>query len=120
MESTKKLAIVISSKSTAKEKERFIQMIQSTCGYESKLSFVYNPNGESLTSIYNKALTSIDADYFIFMHDDIGFYQIGWGAEIVRLFEENKDYGIIGVAGSGEFDSKAAWWQYKDIYGRLK
>ena len=58
-------------------------------------------------------------DIVIFMHDDIEFLKYGWGEEVVRLFNDNQEYGIIGVAGSAEFDDKAAWWQYKKIYGQV-
>ena len=58
-------------------------------------------------------------EIFLFIHDDIEFLRKGWGYEIVRLFDEHQDYGIIGVAGSAEFDDKAAWWQYKNIYGQV-
>jgi hypothetical protein len=43
----------------------------------------------------------------------------GWGSEILRLFNENKDYGIIGVAGSAQFDEKGAWWNYDKKYGQV-
>jgi hypothetical protein len=58
-------------------------------------------------------------DIIVFMHDDIEFLKFGWGAEILRLFNEHKDYGIIGVAGSAEFDSNGALWQYKKKYGQV-
>ena len=53
------------------------------------------------------------------MHDDIEFLKKGWGREILRLFNEHEDYGIIGVAGSAQFDSNAAWWQYDKKYGQV-
>jgi len=115
----KKLVIVVASKSTNEEKADFIQHISDTCGYPNDIVFNINPSGISLTKIYNDSMKERDGDYFIFLHDDIEFVRSGWGAEIVRLFEENKDYGIIGVAGSGEFEKEAAWWRYKDIYGQV-
>lgn len=119
MENFKKLAVVIASRKTPDEKKDFIDAIKETCGYGCNIVFNINQNETPLTSIYNKALNEVDADYFIFIHDDIEFLRKGWGAEIVRLFNQYQDYGIIGVAGSGEFDSDAAWWRYKDIYGQV-
>jgi len=125
MQEEKKLVIVVSSKSSAEEKKDFIQHLIDTCGFDDEsedvvdIVFNVNPNGESLTKIYNEALEEHDAKYFVFVHDDVEFLRKGWGKEIVRLFEENKDYGIIGVAGSGEFDSNAAWWNYEDKYGQV-
>mgnify|MGYP002517807304 CR=1 FL=1 len=52
-------------------------------------------------------------------NDDVEFLRKGWGAEIARLFKAYEEYGIIGVAGSAEFDKNAAWWNYKNIYGQV-
>jgi len=120
MENVKRLGIVISSKKSVQDNQAFLLHVQQTCGYDGKIYYTYNPNGEmSLTEIYNRSLNNGECDYYVFMHDDIEFMRFGWGAEIVRMFNEHEDYGIIGVAGSGEFDTKAAWWQYKDIYGQV-
>lgn len=120
MENVKRLGIVISSKKTVQENQAFLLHVQQTCGYDGKIYYTYNPNGEmSLTEIYNRSLNNGECDYYVFMHDDIEFMRFGWGAEIVRMFNEHEDYGIIGVAGSGEFDTNAAWWQYKDLYGQV-
>ena len=114
-----KLVVVVSSKSSAEEKKDFIQHLTDTCGYPHDIVFNINPSGLSLTKVYNDTVNEREADYFVFIHDDIEFVRPNWGKEIVRLFEENKDYGIIGVAGSGEFNKEAAWWRYKDIYGQV-
>ena len=61
----------------------------------------------------------VDSNVIIFIHDDIEFLKKGWGAEILRLFNKHKDYGIIGVAGSAQFDDNGAWWQYNKKYGQV-
>lgn len=43
----------------------------------------------------------------------------GWGKEVIRLFKDNKKYGIIGVAGSAQFDQNGAWWNYDKKYGQV-
>ena len=113
------ITIVVSSRETTQEKQSFIEMISRTCGYQHHILFITNNGGAGLTRVYNEALTQAPYDIVVFIHDDIDFLKEGWGAEIVRLFQENKEYGIIGVAGSAEFDSNAAWWQYKNIYGQV-
>ena len=55
----------------------------------------------------------------VFVHDDIEFLRNGWGKEILRLFNEHEDYGIIGVAGSAQFDENGAWWNYEKKFGQV-
>ena len=43
----------------------------------------------------------------------------GWGEELIRLFTKNKKFGIIGVAGSAEFDENGAWWNYNKKFGQV-
>jgi hypothetical protein len=61
----------------------------------------------------------IESDIIVFCHDDIEFLKKGWGEEVINLFARNKKFGIIGVAGSAEFDEKGAWWNYSKKYGQV-
>ena len=116
-----KLSVVFSSRNDGQANQEFIKHIQKTCGYSAHVYHIHNPTGVALTKIYSDMLSSQndDSDIVIFIHDDIEFLKNGWGAEIVRLFKENKDYGIIGVAGSAQFDESGAWWNYKKKYGQV-
>ena len=66
MQEEKKLVIVVSSKSSAEEKKDFIQHLIDTCGFDDEsedvvdIVFNVNPNGESLTKIYNEAMNQIN------------------------------------------------------------
>jgi hypothetical protein len=61
----------------------------------------------------------VDSDVIVFIHDDIEFLRKGWGAEVLRLFNTHEDYGIIGVAGSAQFDENGAWWNYEKKFGQV-
>lgn len=113
------ITIVVCSKHDKLEKEEFCKNVQDTCGVSNKLLFLVNKDGVGLSQIYHNMMSSIPTDIVVFIHDDIEFLRPGWGNEITRLFEENKEYGIIGVAGSSEFDEMGAWWQYKNVYGQV-
>lgn len=116
-----KISVVVCSRETAEQKDSFIKHIKETCGCNTHVFFLINQEGVGLTTIYGDMLKSdkIDTNIIVFIHDDIEFLKKGWGAEVLRLFNEHKDYGIIGVAGSKEFDENAAWWQYKKIVGQV-
>lgn len=117
-----KIAIVFCSQKTTEENREFILHLEESCGCKSHVYSIHNPNGVSLSKVYADIIDNnfnMDTNVIVFVHDDIEFLRNGWGKEILRLFNENKDYGIIGVAGSAEFDSNAAWWNYKQIYGQV-
>ena len=114
-----KITIVTSSRKPVTENKEFIDNVHNTCGCECEIQYVENSNGVSLTEIYNKHLKESETDIIAFIHDDIEFLREGWGTELIRLFNENEDYGIIGVAGAAEFDERGMWWNYKKRYGQV-
>lgn len=112
----KRLTIVISSREDSNEK--LISNIDKTISCSYDLNFIKN-DGVSLSSVYRQALIDSPNDIILFIHDDIEFLVKGWGKELIRLFENNQEYGIIGVAGSAEFDENAMWWNYNKKYGQV-
>jgi hypothetical protein len=117
----KEITIVISSREEGEDNVDLINQIQDTCGTTAKVILVTNDGAMGLSQLYDQMLKNrdIESKIIIFCHDDIEFLKPGWGKEIVRLFNKHKDYGIIGVAGSAEFDENGAWWNYKKKYGQV-
>ena len=115
----KEITLVIVSTHEMSEKKEFLENVSSSVNFSTKIMYIVNKGGLGLTKIYKEALSKAETSIVVFMHDDIEFLRNGWGEEIYRLFQEHQDYGIIGVAGSAEFDSNAAWWNYKKIYGQV-
>lgn len=114
-----RISIIVSSTHTNEEKKDFIQQIQDTCENTADIMFIVNQGGMPLARVYQEHMEKAPNDIIIFVHDDIEFLKSGWGREVVRLFKEHQDYGIIGVAGSAEFNQDAAWWNFKKIYGQV-
>lgn len=113
------LTIIFCSQKEASDNESFIRHLRETCGCNSSILSLYNPSGVSLSKVYADVMPLIKTENAVFIHDDIEFLKRDWGVEILRLFNNNKDYGIIGVAGSAEFDTNGAWWRYKKIFGQV-
>lgn len=113
------ITCVVCSRHTNQEKEKFIEHLRETCGWALNLMFIVNAEGVSLTKIYSEVIEKCETDIVIFIHDDIEFLKKGWGFEIVKLFQKNKEYGIIGVAGAAEFTDNCAWWTNKEVYGQV-
>lgn len=116
-----KISVVFCSKKTGEENKGFVEHIKDTCECDCHVVFIHNPEGVSISKIYADMIDSkdIDSNIIVFVHDDIEFLRKGWGREILRLFNEHEDYGIIGVAGSAQFDSNGAWWNYEKKYGQV-
>lgn len=114
-----KISIIVSSRNTSEEKKDFIQMISDTCGCFADIIFITNNGGAALSKVYHDYLEVAQNNIVVLLHDDIEFLRKGWGAEVLKLFNENKEYGIIGVAGSAEFDSRGAWWNYEHKFGQV-
>lgn len=113
------ITVVVVSREPQESRANLIAMLERTCKANLQIIYMYNNGCVGLTKIYNEMLERASTDIVCFIHDDIEFLKDGWGAEVLRLFDQHQDYGIIGVAGSAEFHDSAAWWTYKDIYGQV-
>ena len=117
----KDIAVVFCTKKTNEEIGPFIEQLKDTSGCNTHVYYIHNPDGVSISKIYADMLESeeVKENIIIFIHDDIEFLRAGWGKEILRLFNEHEEYGIIGVAGSAQFDKNGAWWNYQKKFGQV-
>ena len=116
-----KITVIFCSKKNGEENKGFIDHIKETCGCDLNVICVHNPDGISISKIYADMTVNeeIETNIIVYIHDDIEFLRKGWGKEILRLFNENAKYGIIGVAGSAQFDENGAWWNYEKKFGQV-
>ena len=78
-------------------------------------------NGESLTTAYNRGLKQAKYDHVVFCHDDLTVETNGWGVKLLKQFEKNPEYGIIGVAGTKHMPVSGQWWEKRSsMYGRVQ
>lgn len=78
-------------------------------------------NGESLTKAYNRGLKQAQYKHVVFCHDDITIETKQWGVKLLKQFEKNPGYGIIGVAGSKYMPVSGQWWEKRNkMYGRVQ
>ena len=76
--------------------------------------------GESLTKAYNRGLKQASNNIVVFCHDDLTIETKQWGNKLIKLFEKNPEYGIIGVAGTKEMASSGRWWDNpRKMYGKV-
>ena len=78
-------------------------------------------NGESLTKAYNRGLKMATNKIVVFCHDDLTIETKQWGNKLIKLFERNKEYGIIGIAGTKFMAETGQWWTNpRKMYGRVQ
>jgi hypothetical protein len=68
-----------------------------------------NPNGKSLTEVYNEILNESVNDIVVLCHDDIYFDTNNWGFKLLKHFEKS-NFGVLGMAGTTDLSETGQWW----------
>ena len=108
-----KIIVIFSTNLSKKDNEDFTLHIKNTIGISNYVIKYYNNNNEfSLTEIYNKGIEENyqENSIFVFCHNDIIFKTLNWGKILLRKFNYNNDYQILGVAGSTYLSENGVWW----------
>lgn len=86
--------------------------IKNTIGYAYELIVIDNSESQySIFEAYNLGIEKSIGDYLCFIHDDIFIHTTGWGNSIHRIFSEDQQIGLIGVAGVKiKTKMPSAWW----------
>jgi GT2 family glycosyltransferase len=69
-----------------------------------------NKNEYSLAEIYNKGIKESVNNIIVCCHNDIKL-ENNWGKKLLKDFNDNPDYGIIGKAGSCYFPESGIYWE---------
>jgi hypothetical protein len=81
--------------------EQVTESITASIGVEFELLVWDNrEQGQGLCEIYNKLATKARFPFICFLHEDILFESPDWGSLLVKLFANDPEVGVIGVAGS--------------------
>ena len=106
---------------TRESKPEHKEHLTKVCGNPNVEVIEYVNKGEGLTKFYQKALDEAKNDIIVFCHDDILLETKQIAKKITKLFDENPEYGIIGVAGTKYLADNGRWWQDpKQMYGKVK
>ena len=101
------ISIIISS--VNKNQLRLVaENIRKTIGVPFELLSFDNHEGKyGICEIYNKGIAKAKYDILCFMHEDIEIHTDKWGNIVSAYFENNKELGLVGVAGSDNKSSVA-------------
>jgi len=109
------ISIVICSR-TPKISDNLLLNIAETIGVEYELIVIDNyDNKYSIFQAYNIGLDKSNAQIVCFLHDDIHLNTQNWGQILIKIFDENNDIGLIGIAGTkSKTKMPSAWWECPD------
>jgi len=98
--------------STRKDNPDYIEYVKKTSGFKNLQIIQKINNGEkSLSQVYNEIISESIYDIVVLIHDDLEFDTNRWGDKLLKLFNRNPKFSIIGLAGSKYLDSSAQWWK---------
>lgn len=105
------ITVIYSTHKDSEYNKNFKNHILESCGIKGIQILEYQNNNEySLSEIYNKGISESLNDIVVCCHNDIKLEK-GWGKKLLRDFELNPDFGIIGKAGSCYFPESGVYWE---------
>ena len=105
--------------STRKHNQDYIDYIQKTCMFkEVEIIEKVNNGDKSLSQVYNEIINESSNDVVVLIHDDLEFDTKNWGDKLLKGFQKNPEFGIVGLAGTKFLPSNAKWWTVSStMYG---
>jgi len=104
------ITIVYSTHKDEQYNNKFRQHLLQTVGLKNVQILEYvNHNQFSLSELYNKGISESIYDIIVCCHNDIKL-ENGWGKKLLKDFNGNPDFSIIGKAGSCYFPKSGIYW----------
>lgn len=105
------ITIIYSTHKDPDYNKSFKEHLKKTIGIKNYEILEYeNFNQFTLAEIYNKGIRDSENDIIVCCHNDIKL-ESEWGKKLLKDFEKNPDYGIIGKAGSCYFPESGIYWE---------
>jgi GT2 family glycosyltransferase len=105
------ISIVFSTHKDLVYNEKFKQHLLQSVGLDDVQILEYQNNNQySLAEVYNSGITESIYNIIVCCHNDIKL-ENGWGVKLLKDFENNPEYGIIGKAGSCYFPESGIYWE---------
>ena len=83
------------------------------------LAYDNSKSQRGICEIYNQGVSDAKYEILCFVHEDVEFNSIGWGAEVLLTFEENMRLGLLGIAGSSYKSLSPSGWQASQVPAKI-
>lgn len=105
-----KIAFIICSNNEQYLQEciRYLSFLKVPEGIETDVITIQD--AESMTSGYQAAMKESDAKYKVYLHQDVFILNENFISDCMEVFQKNPEYGLLGVAGSDQRITDAAYW----------
>jgi len=111
--------ITVGFSTRQEDNSKYVNYIRETCMYKNiEVIAKVNKGNKSLSQVYNEIIDESTNDIVVLIHDDLEFDTKNWGDKLLKVFEKNPEYSILGLAGTKYLDSNAKWWSMPStMYG---
>ena len=89
-----------------------LENIKNTVGANYELIVIDNSeNNYSIFEAYNLGIKKSKSELLCFIHDDVLLHTNNWGTILIDIFNNNKNLGLLGVAGAKvKTKMPSPWW----------
>lgn len=110
-----KIAFIICSnnKQLYLECEKYLLSLDNPQNRE--IEIIKIENAKSMASGYNQGMNKSDAKYKVYLHQDVFIINKHFIEDVIRLFEENPEYGMLGVLGCNYMVKDANYWNHWNV-----
>jgi hypothetical protein len=98
--------------STRNSNPQFQEYLKKSSGHP-KVQIIEKVNNgkKNLSEVYNEIISKSIFNIVVLCHDDIYFDTLNWASKLVKQFEKNDNFGILGMAGTTEMPKSGMWWE---------
>lgn len=89
------------------------QNIADTIGVAYEIIKIYNPGLMGICEAYNIGVGKAKYEMLCFAHEDIKFKTKDWGKNVVEVFGENPEIGLLGIAGNLYKSITPSHWSFE-------
>lgn len=108
--------------STRETNPNFKKHLIDTIGVKDvEIIEIINHGDKSLSECYEILINNAKYDKIVICHDDISLSKSPkWGRKLIKNFNDNPEFNILGVAGTTRFNDSAIWWENtKHLVGQV-
>jgi hypothetical protein len=99
------------------ESSAYVGSLAVPDGYDIELIPI--EGASSMTAGYNEAMRRSDAKYKVYLHQDVFIIHPRFIYDMLSLFRNNANIGLLGVIGAKTIPANGIWWESGDKVGTV-